>query len=104
MNIEVDLQPTAINDAIATAVVSSRLGVAIKERIETFLNEDRYCGSPTLEKAMTMAVDAELYKIVTQFIHGEYSETIREQVREHLTEDVVSHLVMQAIERLERNR
>ena len=104
MNIEVDLQPTAINDAIATAVVASRLGVAIKERIETFLNEDHGYGSPTLSRAMMIAVDAELQKIVTQFINVEYCETIREMVREHLTEDVVSHLVMQAIERLERNR
>lgn len=100
MEVKVDLEPTAINDAIAKAVVESRLGVAIKERIEKFLSDEHTYGYPSFSKAMEQAVDSELQKIVMQFINTEYAEKIRAKVREHLTDDVISALTIKAFEKL----
>ena len=100
MEINVNLEPTAINDAIAKAVVESRLGVALKERIESFLSDNRGYGSPSFQDAMKYAVDQELMKIVMALIHNEYAETIRETVRAHMTEAVISDLVVKAMGKL----
>lgn len=99
IKINVDLESSSINDAIAKAVVESRLGAAIKERIEAFLNNKSY-GSPSLSDAMRSAVDSELQKIVTEMIHREFAATIKERVREQMTEKVITELVVKAVDKI----
>lgn len=100
MEIKVDLEANAVNDAIAKAVVESRLGVALKERIESFLNEKHHYNSLSFSDAMTKAVDAELKNIVIQLINTEYREAIQQKVREKLSDEVLWAMVDRAMERL----
>lgn len=100
MEIKVDLEASAVNDAIAKAVVESRLGVALKERIETFLSAKNSYGSPSFSDAMKHAVDSELEKIVLNLIHTDFKTAIEAKVREAMTEAVISELVVKAMEKL----
>jgi len=100
MEINVNLEANAVNEAIAKAVVESRLGAALKERIEKFLDDKSHYGVPNFSDAMKRAVDDELQKIVTQLIHNEYADSIREKVRSQLTDELVSDLVCRAVEKL----
>lgn len=99
MQINVDLEASKVNDAISKAVVESRLGEALKERIEKFLNNDGY-GKPRFSDAMHHAVDSELQRILMDLIHNEYAESIREKVRAAMTEEVVTELVTKAIDKV----
>lgn len=100
MEVKVNVEASHVNEVIAKAVVESQLGVALKDRIEKFLNEEKHYGGPSFSKAMEQAVDSELQTIVMKMINTEYAEKIRAAVREKLTEDVITALVTKAFEKL----
>lgn len=103
MNITVDIEPSAVNQQIAQAVIDSQLGLAIKERIETFLNQkSSYDGRPTLNSEMARAVDVVIRDIIVNLIKSDYKTAIEQKVREKLTSDVIAEMTIKAIDKFTR--
>lgn len=102
MQIEVDIEANHINEAVSKAVVDSELGVAVKDRINKFLNEEKRYGDSNLNDAIKQAVDGTLKDLVTSMIRDDYGPQIREKIKELLTEEVLQTLVSKAWDAFER--
>lgn len=104
MVVNVNIDPTDVDNAIVKAVINSHLGEAIKTAVEKFINSSSSYGSTSLIQVMENAVDQAIISVVRTIVTEDFKDVIAKAVREKLTEEVTQEFVGRAVDNMLRDR
>lgn len=100
MNVNVNILPEDIDQAIIAKVLESKLGVKVNEAIAVTiaeLHKDTYGRA-----SVTKAINEEVMRIILELIKTQYRPAIEAKVRELITENRLNEIVNVAWEQLEK--
>jgi len=92
MDIKIDMDKDTINQEIASAIIQSVLGDHIKDAIKSTLDKMDSPYGNTLQKVVELEVTA----VIKNLLHEEYQDILKEAVRQHITDEVVSKVIKAA--------
>lgn len=95
MDIKVDIDPEKVNQMVVQAILQSAIGEEIQKEINNVL---KAWDSP-VKKAIAKVIDREMVSIISE----EFGPTIKEKVKDLVTDDLLTDLVNKAWENF-RNR
>lgn len=95
MEINVEIKPEQINEAVTNAIIESAIGKHLREVIQKQLKMlDTSYNNP-----IEPVVKEIIHKEISKLIQETYGEMIRQKVKEQLTEEFVTELVAKLWER-----
>lgn len=96
MELEIKVDPKQINEYVAQQIIESALGERLHETVKEALKQLGSYGNDPLKSA----VQDEVNKQIRELVRTEFAETIAAAVREKLTDEFISNLVQNFVEKL----